>query len=247
MVTDVLKIVDSTNDYTKQHLLAHNSASYVCLAEQQTAARGRYGKLWHSGNGNLNLSRSIKFDNITQIQALSLAVGSILIDFLHDYLGLKNIFVKWPNDVLYIQDNKYHTKAKLAGILIELVNYQYNYAVVGIGVNIQPAIDANIQQEVISLQQILNRNVNINKFIVALLKRLNSQLELFLQQGFSSFQAAWNHYNAFKNNQINILKNGKVLLSGRCIGVNIKGELIIKTAYGIELFNDSSCSVRLAG
>lgn len=98
----------------------------ICIANEQTAGRGRFGRSWYSPPGlNIYLSLSHWSDAPAwQTQDLSMKVGSIIIDLLEEW-GVQDLSLKWPNDV-------YLAQKKLAGILVET---QGNYTVLGIGMN----------------------------------------------------------------------------------------------------------------
>jgi len=92
----------------------NTTAINVIATEFQTNGRGQRGQQWHSGIGD-----SLTFSLLWQFQkgasflsGLSLAIGVALIRALES-LGIKDVALKWPNDVMS------HYR-KLAGILIEL-------------------------------------------------------------------------------------------------------------------------------
>ncbi|MFM8454948.1 MAG: biotin--[acetyl-CoA-carboxylase] ligase [Gammaproteobacteria bacterium] len=132
--------IDSTNQFLldqKASLEAeaaqgHFKGYALCLADQQTAGRGRLGRLWQSPPG-LNIYLSISYFlkseqsrlEATQIPDLSLEIGEKIINVLEG-LGVQGLSLKWPNDV-------YLNQKKLAGILIET---RRNYVVLGIGLNV---------------------------------------------------------------------------------------------------------------
>ncbi len=123
--------VDSTNDWLLQHCRDGARLPLACIAETQSAGRGRRGKVWHSAPGkNLGMSLGWRFAlPASALGAFSLLMGVALVRALK-HIGISGAKLKWPNDVLL--DNK-----KLAGILIETVSLgQGKIAVVaGFGVN----------------------------------------------------------------------------------------------------------------
>ena len=93
------------------------------IAERQTAGRGRQGRAWDSPVGNLYTSGLVAAragDPPAPTLALVAGVAA------HDALGISELTLKWPNDVLV-------GRAKLAGILLERQN---DAVVVGIGINL---------------------------------------------------------------------------------------------------------------
>lgn len=125
--------VSSTQDILRE-LAERGAAEGVCIhALEQTAGRGRHGREWVAGEGNLFLSVLLRPGcPAREIGRLSIVTGLALVEtmapLLHEPGSLK---LKWPNDVFI--DGK-----KCAGILIEsaLKGGNVDYAVVGVGVNI---------------------------------------------------------------------------------------------------------------
>ncbi len=119
----------STNDY-----LLHKTAAggfHVCLAESQTAGKGRRGrKVWHSPkNGNLYLSVSRRGlaakPRRSAWLGLTAAVEIVAALAADNAVGLG---VKWPNDI-------YCDGGKLGGVLVESKG---DCHVVGLGLNLRP-------------------------------------------------------------------------------------------------------------
>src|SRR3990167_5786654 len=109
----VFETIDSTNLYLKQ--FKNCKQVKVCLAEQQTAGKGRFERAWHSPFGkNIYMSCRYPFKkDISELAGLSLLTSLSVIKTLND-IGIKDhLFVKWSNDIVF--DGK-----KLAGNLIEV-------------------------------------------------------------------------------------------------------------------------------
>ena len=101
----------------------------VVLAEEQMAARGRFGRPWMAPQGNIHLSVLLR-PSLTMLPYLTMLASIAVVRAIRRVTGLV-VAVKWPNDVL-IENNK------VCGILVEsaLVGNEVHYAVVGIGVNV---------------------------------------------------------------------------------------------------------------
>jgi BirA family biotin operon repressor/biotin-[acetyl-CoA-carboxylase] ligase len=114
-----LRSVGSTNDKARE--LAEQGAPHGTLvtASEQTAGRGRYGRVWVTPPGTAIAASIIlrTFDGLLPLRA-GLAVADLAGDAAR---------VKWPNDVLL-------DGLKVAGILVEARAPEW--AVVGIGVNV---------------------------------------------------------------------------------------------------------------
>ncbi len=134
MRIDKLHTIDSTNDYLKRISKEEDAQEdIVAWAEEQTAGRGQMGTTWSSEAGkNLTFSvfRKVKQITIDQqfyaLMAASLAVKDVL-----NKLLIKNVRVKWPNDIL--TDNE-----KICGILIESVikGGKLDAMILGVGLNV---------------------------------------------------------------------------------------------------------------
>jgi BirA family biotin operon repressor/biotin-[acetyl-CoA-carboxylase] ligase len=129
--------VGSTNDEAKE--LARQGAAEGTLlwALEQTAGRGRRGRLWSSPRGNLYLSLILRPACLPDRAAqLGFVAALAVMDALRELVpGLDDVACKWPNDVLA-------GARKIAGILLESEmgeGENLAFLVVGVGVNLVSA------------------------------------------------------------------------------------------------------------
>jgi BirA family biotin operon repressor/biotin-[acetyl-CoA-carboxylase] ligase len=131
------ELVDSTNeralaavaDGSARHLDAH-------VAEAQSAGRGRLGRAWASPAGEgVYLSLVLLPTRAPHPAALTMAAGLGVLRTVRA-LGVASARLKWPNDVLALEDG---ALAKLAGILVETrgLDPARPHAVVGVGLNVR--------------------------------------------------------------------------------------------------------------
>ncbi|MEJ2515873.1 MAG: biotin--[acetyl-CoA-carboxylase] ligase [Gammaproteobacteria bacterium] len=103
----------------------------VCVADYQTAGRGRRGRRWLSPPGaGVCLSVACRLAQAPSgLGGLALAVGVATVAAL-ERLGAAGLALKWPNDLLW-------KERKLGGILIELRGEAQGptLAAVGVGIN----------------------------------------------------------------------------------------------------------------
>jgi len=106
--------IDSTSSELLRAAAAGVPDFSVCVAETQSAGRGRRGRGWISPlGGNVYFSLLKRFTvGMGALSGLSLVAGVALLQALTD-CGVSGVGLKWPNDVL--ADGR-----KLAGILVEL-------------------------------------------------------------------------------------------------------------------------------
>lgn len=234
----------STNAYLMQQ---NHPDRLVCLAEHQSAGRGRRGRSWVSPFAqNIYLSMGWGFEGgIAALEGLSLAVGLAIVRTLQGF-GVTNLKLKWPNDVLY-QDKK------LAGVLVEMSGDPAGYCrvVIGIGLNVSMTGQGGqaIDQPWFCVRDILQEQgaplVSRSRLAAALLDNLVSILSSFDAHGFSLYRDEWLLSAAYLNQSINVqLGNGHQ--SGYMRGVNNSGALLIETSDGEQLLYGGEVSLRAA-
>lgn len=140
----------------------------VVVAETQSASRGRLGRRWVSGPGNLYLS-VLLYPTIQALPFLSSLAGVATVRAIAKTTGLRPR-LKWPNDVLL--DGK-----KVAGVLVEsaIAGDSVRYAVVGIGINV--ALDTGTHDELSSFASSLNHLAGDQVSREELLRRTLQELD----------------------------------------------------------------------
>lgn len=227
-----LQSVDSTNIYAlnKVHagLAQHGMAIF---AHEQVAGKGQRGKLWVSEKGkNINLSVIIKLHslNISGQFQLSACTAIAILDFFKHYAG-NDTRIKWPND-LYWQDRK------AGGILIENVirnkesgNAIWEWAVIGIGININQTAFPEDLKNPVSLKQITGKTFDTLELAMELLAKLNSLYHQLISSGFENI---YNEYllHLYKKNETVKLKKDNRVFDALIKTVTPSGQLIIQHA-----------------
>lgn len=212
----------------------------VCLAERQTAGRGRRGRNWHSPFGaNLYLSVRWPYANgVAAFEGLSLAVGVIIAEVLEQW-GLKGASLKWPNDLLC--DGR-----KLGGILIEVSGDLSGEGalVVGVGLNVrmpqsdQPLIDQ-------PYTDLFSQGVEAerSKLCAALLSALLPALEGYPADGFAAYRQRWSSRAAYMGEYVDVCEREQ-RRTGVLRGVDHRGALEVELADGIVWLAGGEISVR---
>lgn len=133
---DIIKLnaIPSTNDYLKELAVTNTLNDFtIVIAEVQTKGKGQMGAVWQvEASTNLTFSVLIGYgllsidDIFTVNVSIANAIHKVLLSF-----GLKDVFVKWPNDIMSC--NK-----KIGGILIEnsLKSNGEIQSIIGIGINV---------------------------------------------------------------------------------------------------------------
>ena len=138
----------STNTMARQAAERGAPDRTVCVAEQQTAGRGRRGRSWHSdATGSLTFSilyrpklEPAAVSSVTLLAGLAVARGlNGLLDRVNPTDGNKQsdksarIGLKWPNDLIISGSKK-----KLGGILTEAIleESRVDALIIGVGINL---------------------------------------------------------------------------------------------------------------
>ena len=217
-----IHIFDSLNS-TNAWALQQAKCGEVCLAEQQTAGRGRRGRAWHSPlQGNLYLSLKWCFGELPEhFGLLSLFIGVVVAECLKEE-GLNGHGLKWPNDIIW-------QGKKLGGILLESKGNPC-HIVIGIGLNIAMQ-NAQIDQPWTSLNTILKREVDRNAFAGKLLSALAKRLDSFPQLNMDTFINEWAIWDILRNQTVNVLSQNQTI-QAHVIGITTQGMLEVRLPNG---------------
>jgi len=234
-------VIDSTNRYWMQRYQQQPVSGSCCMAEMQTAGRGRRGRSWLSPfAGALYLSTYWFSDrSISEVMGISLAVGVEIANWLSE-LGVEDVTVKWPNDI-YIKG------AKVAGILIELAGESdgHCHLVVGVGLNLDLPQDmaTQIDQAFTDLATQLKPLPERNRLAAGLITAVQRALADYHQTGMEPVVAQWPRFDHFYAQPIRLLM-GKHSLDGIARGINQQGALLVETEQGIKPYYGGEISVR---
>ncbi|HEY6943057.1 biotin--[acetyl-CoA-carboxylase] ligase [Dokdonella sp.] len=212
----------------------------ACLAEIQTAGRGRRGRRWHTPlGGGVALSLLKRFDaGMSSLAGLSLAVGVAAIDALAA-CGVGDVALKWPND-LVARD------AKLGGILVELGGDALGpcHAVIGLGINLRlGAAAAAIDQAAIDLASLVHDPAR-TRIVASLLDHLVAALERFAEHGFAAFADAYARHDALRDREVDVVR-GAERRHGIARGIDARGALRVAFAAGEESVDAGEVSLRV--
>ncbi|MFC4233241.1 biotin--[acetyl-CoA-carboxylase] ligase [Parasediminibacterium paludis] len=212
----------STNSYAidslQANLAAHGTAYF---AHHQTAGKGQRGKEWHTQPSS-NIILSVIVDStalgIHQQFQLSVAVALACHDFFSQYAGDETT-VKWPNDI-------YWRDRKAAGILIENIikGNVWQWAVVGIGININQTSFGEYAKNPVSLKQITGEQFDTVKLAKELCNELDHRYQQLLNRDFTTLLSEYNQY-LYKAGQVVKLKKDTATFTCTIKQVNSNGQL----------------------
>lgn len=241
---EIFDDIASTNEYLMRHRNRDNPRlPQVCLAERQSAGRGRRGRSWQSPYAtSLACSLLWRFETGAQALAgLSLAVGVCVAELLRR-LGAPEVCLKWPNDLVW-------RRYKLGGILIEIAGDAAGPcdAVIGIGLNThnrgQPEM-RQVDQPWLDLASIVPAcRISRNELAAGLIESLCRRLPEFEARGFGAFADAYAACDALYRAAVTVA-SGNERLQGVADGVDNDGSLRLQTAGGLEFVRSGEVSVR---
>ena len=239
---EVLPTVDSTNRFLQSLGASGAPSGTVCLAEHQSAGRGRRGRTWISPFGAaLYLSLLWRFPLApAALGPLSVAVGVLVAEALEE-LGVEGAGLKWPNDLLW-------RGRKLAGVLTEVAGEATGPAqvVIGLGVNVHlpPAVGDAIDQPWVDLSTIQGGRVDRNVLASRLLERLSIGLDRFSREGFAPFRGAWDRLDLARGRPV-VMTLGEGRVAGTCRGLDDSGALLVESQGRTGRYLSGEVSLRL--
>mgnify|MGYP000005109675 FL=1 len=241
-LVEVHSLIDSTNDYLMRRLPNQLSQGQVCLAEYQSAGRGRRGRQWISPFGSqIYLSMYWYLE-----QGLSAAMGLSLVTALAVSDAVKahsdvQVQLKWPNDI-------YLDGVKLAGILIDLEGQalEPSHSVIGIGLNLHMPEDAGklIEQKWTDLQSHSTVEIDRNALSAQLIGCLQQRLTQYQQSGLAPMLDEWHNHDAFLDKRVKLI-TGDRTTHGICRGVNNQGALLLEINGQLQPIYGGEVSLRM--
>jgi len=127
------RITDSTNSRARELIEAGAPGGTVVTADEQSAGRGRQGRIWTAPAGKALLYSAILRPLDERHLVLPLAVPLAVCEAAEELAPGIECQIKWPNDI-WLEERK------LAGVLIE-AKPQDGWAVIGVGLNLSIAKD----------------------------------------------------------------------------------------------------------
>ncbi len=206
--------VGSTNDWLLARAGDLPDGHWV-LADRQTAGRGRRGRSWGDGAGNLMASVLVRAEG--SVQQLSFVAALAL----HTALGLGDrVALKWPNDLLL-------DGVKVSGILLERSG---DALVIGFGVNLA-SFPGVTERPATSLTAAGLPVPATTTLLAALMTAFAEYRALWAAQGFEPIRSRWLALAAGLGDRI-AARLGHETLEGRFEGLAPDGALALRLDDG---------------
>jgi BirA family biotin operon repressor/biotin-[acetyl-CoA-carboxylase] ligase len=226
-----LDSVGSTNVKAKDLFIKGETEGFIVAAKRQTAGRGRKDRTWLSPDGGLYFSIIINprlgSENAPLLGLLSAcAVARSLTE-----LGVENVGLKWPNDVLI-------GESKIAGILSEAIvlDGETTGIIIGIGVNQNcPVSDMppGLEWPTTSVVEELGEETSNESLLCSIVNEIDARLQIVNRD--SSFVAVldeWREVSSTLGVKVRIHEEGKTT-DGVAKDIGADGSLIVETEDGL--------------
>ena len=204
------RVTDSTNERAKELAAAGAPGGTLVTADEQTAGRGRQGRVWTAPAASALLLSLLLRDLDERHALLPLAAAVAVCDAVP-----VDASIKWPNDV-WIDGRK------LAGILVE-GRPQEGWAVLGVGVNVTTeSFPADIADTATSLGL-----AGVSATPESVLAELLPALSRWLDAPDDEVLSAWRSRDALKGERVRWADG-----EGIAEGIDDSGALLVQTANG---------------
>lgn len=227
--------VDSTNAEIKRLAQKGYTQGTTVVAESQNSGKGRLGRMWSSPPGTGLWFSFLLHPQIPphQIANITLTAGLSVCKAIQNFTGV-NALIKWPNDIII--GNK-----KLCGILTEMSAeaYRIEYAVVGIGINVNTSeFPEEIRHKATSLFIETEKQIDRAKLFKNILLEVEKYVDEYLNNSQFDIIDEYKKLCVTLGREVTVTR-GKHILNGKAVSVSNEGELIIKKENGEEIYINS--------
>jgi BirA family biotin operon repressor/biotin-[acetyl-CoA-carboxylase] ligase len=182
-------VLDSTNAEARRRAEAGDFGPVWIHALEQTAGRGRRGRPWQGGGGNLAATLLTPIDQLpAEAAQVSFVAAVALCETVNALAGPTASRLRWPNDL-------YVAGGKAAGILLESGPRPGGgvWLAVGIGVNLASAPPRDqVERPATALADLPGfLPPSPAAFLATLAERFDAWQQVWSREGFAPVAAAW--------------------------------------------------------
>src|ERR1700674_909314 len=220
---------DSTNRVALELGHAGEPEGAVLLAEEQTAGRGRAGRVWYSERAAGVYVTLLLRPRLAPVQAplLTMMAGLSVHAAIQAQTGLV-VDLKRPNDLLI-------GGKKVGGILTEMhaEPSQVRFVIVGIGLNVnQEKFPGELATIATSLRAETGKPQSRMELLVRLLREFESDYNRFLREGVASVVARFESVSSYAKGKRVRVTNGTESYVGTTAGLGPEGLLQVEREDG---------------
>lgn len=218
----------STQDLVRRAAARGAPDWYCCVAQEQTAGRGRLGRAWVAPAGTGLLASVLWRSPISVLTGVPFAAGLAVADALHALHGLAP-GLKWPNDVLV-------GGRKLAGVLVEVERAgereRLAAVVTGLGLNLTvPGFPPGVNG--VSLHQLVTTPPDADALLHAWLEALAARFDSLQRAGTGAVLDAWRARAVGIGAGVTVATPAGAV-NGVAEGIDSEGALLVRTATGLK-------------
>ena len=224
-----LEQVDSTNQYAKKIAEEGAPEGTLVIADEQTAGKGRSGRVWKSPPGSsvymtLLLRPNMELERISMV---TLVMGMAVAEAVRELTSLP-AGIKWPNDVVV-------GGKKICGILTEMSAElaRINYIVIGTGINVNmKQFPEELTDTATSLFLETGREYPRAELIACVMKHFEAFYEKFQKSGdMSLLRDRYNELLVSREKGVKVL-DPKGNWCGTASGIDSSGRLLVRDEKG---------------
>ena len=222
---------DSTNTIALRMAAEGAPHGTVVLAEEQTAGRGRFGRVWYSEKSTGIYTSIILRPSLapSAAPAITLMAGLAAREAIERSTGLAPD-IRWPNDLLL--DGK-----KLSGILTEMSAEvdRLHAVVVGIGINVNHSqIPEELRSIATSLRLEGGKVYSRVQITAALLDQMEKYYQALLKDGSEAIARQWEIASSYARGKRVRVFTGREEFQATTSGLDPTGALRIRRDGGRE-------------
>ena len=204
----------------------------VVYTERQIKGKGQRGSTWESA-ASKNLTFSIILypkDLLVGCQFYLSKITALAIhDALLEYIPSSLVRIKWPND-LYVGNKK------ISGVLIEnnLQSSKIKSSIVGIGFNVNQK--DFVSTKATSLSKYLSYELNKEAVLKSILDAFDFRYQQLIEKEYEKIDLDYHKALYLKDTLSEFRDEAGNLFSGKILGTNAEGKLILETASEQKTF-----------
>ena len=220
---------DSTNRAALAMGHAGEPQGTVVVAEEQTAGRGRAGRIWHSERASGIYMSVLLRPKLSPADAplITLLAGLSAQEALRQQTGCA-ADLRWPNDLLL-------GGRKLGGILTEMHAEpgRIHFVIVGIGLNVnQSRFPEKLASIATSLKMETGRTHSRLELLLRLLQQFESDYNRFLGRGAADLLSRFAAASSFAQGKRVRITDGNESFTGVTAGLQANGLLLVQRDDG---------------
>ncbi|MHA1390476.1 MAG: biotin--[acetyl-CoA-carboxylase] ligase [Candidatus Thorarchaeota archaeon] len=228
----IYKELDSTNAEAKRQINENLKQDLLIVSSAQTAGRGRGTRSWFSPEGGLYFSLVLRPRLGPQFAPLASFLSGCAVAKGLQFLGVEYVRLKWPNDVLVMED-------KIAGILNELVTIDPvdAWMILGIGINLNILLNdfpEEIAGRSTSVLDILGVEISPESLLCAVINEIDRLVRIVeTEKSYAPILKMWRSMSGTLGRRVRVADGTKVV-TGFVQELLDDGTLVVVTDTGKE-------------